>query len=86
MSGEVKIYRVEGRMRIGDAWQRFTLEYRALKPEHAIERAYAELGSRHKLKRPHIKIEKVYEIPPEEVTKPYMIKLLEYVELFRGGE
>ncbi|MCD6357631.1 MAG: 50S ribosomal protein L18a [Thermoprotei archaeon] len=78
MGREVRVYRISGMMklyRLGE-WRKFTLEIPALRPEHAVERVYSELGSRHKLKRSHIKILKVEEISEEEVTKPYVKELL----------
>ncbi len=81
MSGEVKIYRVEGLMLISHdrnpTWQVFRKEVLALKPEHALEKIYSELGSRHKLRRKHIRITSVKEIKPEEATDPYVLALLE---------
>ena len=60
----VKIYRVEGQMLIShDRFpriQKFVKDVRAVKPEDAIEIVYSELGSRHKVKRKHIKIFKVW--------------------------
>jgi large subunit ribosomal protein LX len=46
------------------------------KPEHAVEKVYAELGSRHRVKRFHIKIVSVEEVPPEEITNPLLKKLV----------
>jgi len=48
---------------------------RALKPEHAIEKVYSDLGSRHKLKRYHIRIENIEEVPLEEVEDLNIIRL-----------
>jgi len=71
---EVKIYRISGKMLISHdrlpTWQKFSIEVRALKPEEAIEKVLSELGSRHKLRRRHIRIEEVKEISLEEVTNP----------------
>ena len=71
---EVKIYRISGKMLISHdrlpTWQKFSIEVRALKPEDAIEKVLSELGSRHKLRRRHIRIEEVKEISLEEVTNP----------------
>lgn len=71
---EVKIYRVSGKMLIRHdrlpTWQKFSVEVRALKPEDAIEKVLSELGSRHKLRRRHIRIEEVREISLEEATNP----------------
>ncbi len=67
---DVKIFRVEGRFRMGDEFNKFVKEIRAVKKEHAIEKIYSELGSKHKVKRFHIIIERVKEIRPEEVKDP----------------
>ncbi|MGC8975477.1 MAG: 50S ribosomal protein L18Ae [Thermoprotei archaeon] len=73
MSSEVKTYRVNGvalfspdRVRF---WQKFSLEVRALSREEALEKVYSLMGSKHKLKRKHIKILDVVEISPEEARK-----------------
>jgi len=73
---EVKIYRVEGymRLRTGEA-RKFRIEARGLSPEHVLEKVYSELGSRHKLSRKHIKIERVREISVDEVTSDYVREL-----------
>jgi len=73
VSSEVKTYRVNGvalfspdRVRF---WQKFSLEVRALSREEALEKVYSLMGSKHKLKRKHIKILDVVEISPEEARK-----------------
>jgi len=73
---EVKVYRVRGialfspdRIRV---WQPFTIDVRAVKKEDAIEKVYSDLGSKHKLKRAHIKIIEVSEISPEESKYKYI--------------
>ncbi len=73
---EVKVYRVRGialfspdRIRV---WQPFTIDVRALRKEDAIEKVYSDLGSKHKLKRAHIKIIEVFEISPEESKYKYI--------------
>ena len=77
--GEVKVFRVEGEMLIAHdrypEWRKFTKYVRALKPEHAVERVYSELGSRHKLRRKHIRVLRVEEVPLEEVDDLYIIRL-----------
>ena len=76
---EVKVYRVRGRMLLSHdsfpEWRPFTVYVRALKPEHALEKVYSDLGSRHKLRRRHIKIEEVREVPLEEVEDLTVIRL-----------
>ncbi len=76
---EVKTYLVRGKMLLSHdrfpEWRKFEIYVRALKPEHALEKIYSELGSRHKLKRYHIKIEEVKEVPLEEVEDLHIIQL-----------
>lgn len=76
---EVKVFRVRGRMLISHdkfpEWRPFSIYVRALRPEHALEKVYSELGSRHKLKRYHIKVEGVDEVPLEEVDDLNVIRL-----------
>ncbi len=82
---DVKIYRVEGLMLISHdrfpTWQKFTKEVRALTPEQAIEYVYSVLGSNHKLRRKHIKILSVKEIPLEEV-KDRKVAMLSTIKRF----
>lgn len=76
---EVKIFRVSGRMLISHdrfpEWRKFSVYVRAVKPEHAIEKVYSDLGSRHKLKRYHIKITEVKAVSLEEVDDLNIIRL-----------
>ncbi len=72
----VKIYRVRGEMLLSHdrlpTWRKFAIEVRAVKPEHAVEKVLSELGSRHKLRRKHIRITAVEEISLEEATSRYV--------------
>ncbi|WP_245529240.1 50S ribosomal protein L18Ae [Caldisphaera lagunensis] len=81
MSNEIKVYLVKGKMMLSHdkfpIWNKFEIYVRAMKKEHAIERIYSELGSRHKLKREHIKIESIDEVPLDQVSDSYILKLLE---------
>lgn len=63
-------------MRIKNSWQKFTLELTGLKERDVIEEVYSLLGSRHKLKRSHIKIIKIEEISPEDVEDIKIRKIL----------
>jgi large subunit ribosomal protein LX len=54
----------------------FRKEVVAVKPEHAVEKVYAELGSKHRVKRVHIKIVSVEEVPPQEIENPLLKKLV----------
>lgn len=73
----MQVYRIRGWFKQGLYRQKFTRELLALSKEHALERVYSELGSRHKLKRNLIHIEEVVEIKPEEVTDPRVLAMLE---------
>ena len=78
MSG-VKVYRIKGRMLLSHdkfpEWREFTVEVRAIKESDAIEKVYSELGSRHKLKRYHVKISSVSEIPLEQAESTYVLNI-----------
>ncbi|MEZ0394274.1 MAG: 50S ribosomal protein L18Ae [Desulfurococcaceae archaeon] len=71
-----RIYRVKGVMLIGHdrnpSWQKFVKEVRALNEREALEKVYSILGSNHKVKRRHVKIESVEEITPEECTEKFV--------------
>lgn len=72
---EVKVFRVEGKINKPNWKTAFKKEIRALKPEDAVEKVYKEMGSKHRAKRFQIKISKVKEIDPEEITDPVVRKL-----------
>lgn len=71
----VRIFRVQGRMLLSHdsmpQWRKFTIDVRAVKREDALEKVYSELGSRHKLKRMHIRIERIEEVDPEKTVSKY---------------
>jgi large subunit ribosomal protein LX len=70
---ETKVFRVKG-----EIWKprffepmSFSKEIAATKKQHAIERIYAEMGSRHRAKRHQIKIFEVEEMEKDvEHPKP----------------
>jgi ribosomal protein L20A (L18A) len=66
MSG-VKIYRITGRIDKPRLFEpiRFSKEIAAAKEAHAVEKIYAEMGSRHRAKRHQIKILEVEEVEEE---------------------
>ena len=72
---EIKIFRVTGKITKPNWQTSFQKEIRALRQEEALDRVYKEIGSKHKAKRFQIKILKVEEIKPEEVTDLTMKKL-----------
>ncbi|WP_456472718.1 50S ribosomal protein L18Ae [Methanocaldococcus sp.] len=73
----VKIFRIEGKILKSKREPIFfRREYKALKPEHALEQVYSEFGGLYKVKRSRIKILKIEEISPEEVTSNLVRALL----------
>jgi large subunit ribosomal protein LX len=63
-----KIFRVTGEVNKKKFFlpMTFSQEIRAAKMEHAVERIYTEMGSRHRAKRNQITIFKVEEVQPTE--------------------
>ncbi len=76
----VKTFLIEGKMLLSHdknpRWQKFRVYRRGVKEEDVVERVLSELGSRHKLKRHHIKIEGVREVNEEEIEDIHMLQLL----------
>lgn len=72
----MKVFRVTGEIRKPNLKTQFRKEVIAVKPEHAVEKVYSELGSRHRVKRFHIKISKVEEVAPQDIEDPLIRKIL----------
>ena len=72
---QVKVFRVTGKITKPNLKTAFTKEIRAMKPEDAEEKVFMEIGSKHRVKRFHIKIQKIEEISPEEIQNPLVKKL-----------
>jgi len=64
-----KVFKISGEIKKPRMKLPFTKEVAATKTEDALEKIYAEFGSRHKAKRFQIKIVKVEEVKPESETK-----------------
>lgn len=73
---KAKIFRVTGEIKKPNLKTSFRKEVVAVKSEHAVEKVYAELGSRHRVKRFQIRIAKVEEVPPEEIENSLLKKLV----------
>jgi len=73
---EVKVFRVIGEIRKPNLETSFRKEVIAIKSEHAVEKVYAELGSKHRVKRFQIKIVRVEEVPPDEIENLLLRKLV----------
>lgn len=58
----MKRFRVKGWFKRGFEKQVFTKEFPATSKETALEKIYAEVGSKHKVKRNQVKIEEIIEL------------------------
>lgn len=72
----MKVFRVTGEISKPNLKTPFAKEVLAAKPEHAVEKVYAEIGSKHRVKRHHIKILNAQEISPEEIENPILKKIV----------
>ena len=72
----MKVFRVTGRICKPNLATPFAKEVMASKSEHAIEKIYAEIGSRHRVRRYHIKIANVEEVPSDQIQNPILKKLV----------
>jgi len=72
----LKVFRVTGEISKPNLVTSFAKEVVAAKPEHAVEKVYAEIGSKHRVKRFHIKILDVEEVSPEEIENPILKKMV----------
>ncbi len=58
----VKTFRVEGRFLCGDRMQRFAVIRRGVRERDVVEAVLSELGSRNRVKRRNIVVERVAEV------------------------
>jgi large subunit ribosomal protein LX len=72
----LKVFRVTGEIKKPNLVTPFAKEVLALKPEHAVERVYAEIGSKHRVKRYYMRITKIEEVLPEEIENPILKKIV----------
>jgi large subunit ribosomal protein LX len=72
----MKTFRVTGEIKKPRLSTPFVREMLAEKSEHAVEKVYAEIGSRHRVKRVHIKITSAKEISAEEIENPILKKIV----------
>jgi large subunit ribosomal protein LX len=70
----MKVFRVTGEINKPNLSTSFAKELLAEKSEHAIEKVYTEIGSRHRVKRCHIKIESTVEVPTDEIENEILKK------------
>jgi large subunit ribosomal protein LX len=73
---KLKVFRVTGEIKKPNLHTPFRKEVLADKPEHAVEKVYAEIGSKHRVRRYHMKILKVEEVSPEQIENPVLKKMV----------
>jgi len=66
---EVKRFRITGEIKKGISKIPFSVEFNALKKEHALQRLYAEMGSRHRARQFEIRIKDIQESKETSETK-----------------
>jgi large subunit ribosomal protein LX len=73
---KMKAYKVTGEINKPNLATAFVKEVLADKSEHAVEKVYSEIGSKHRVKRCHIKISDVREISPDQIENPILKKMI----------
>ncbi|GAB4306538.1 MAG: 50S ribosomal protein L18Ae [Methanobacteriaceae archaeon] len=67
---KTKIFRIQGKFKMGENLQPFTKELKAIKKEDIYEKIYSEFGSKHGIGRNQIKIENISEISIDQAQDP----------------
>jgi len=62
---EVKKFKITGEIRKGKTSIPFSVEYPGMKQEHALQRLYAEMGSRHRARKFEINVAKIEQAKQE---------------------
>ena len=63
---EVRMFKIAGEIKKGKTRIPFAVEVSALKQEHALQRLYADMGSRHRARKFEITINSVEQVNREE--------------------
>jgi len=72
----MKTFKVTGTINKPRLSTSFARELLAEKSEHAVEKVYAEIGSRHRVRRYHIKIISSEEISVDQIKNPILKKIV----------
>lgn len=72
----MKAFKVTGTIKKPRLSTGFARELLADKSEHAVEKVYAEIGSRHRVKRHQIKIASAEEISGDQIKNPVLKKIV----------
>ncbi len=72
----MKTFKVTGTINKPRLSTPFARELLAEKSEHAVEKVYAEIGSRHRVRRHHIKIISSEELSADQIKNPILKKIV----------
>jgi len=72
----MKTFKVTGTINKPRLSTSFVRELLAEKSEHAVEKVYAEIGSRHRVRRYHMKIISSEEISVDQIKNPILKKIV----------
>ena len=72
----MKAFKITGEISKPKLRTPFVKEVLADKSEHAVEKVYSEIGSKHRVKRCHIKISNVQEISADQIENPILKKMV----------
>jgi len=72
----MKVFKVTGEICKPNLATPFAKEVIASKSEHAVEKVYAEIGSRHRVRRHHIKILNTQEVPVNQIENEVLKKIV----------
>ena len=72
----MKVFRVTGEINKPNLVTPFSKEILAEKKEHAVEKVYTDIGSKHRVKRFQIKIEAAVEVSTEEIENIVLKKIV----------
>ena len=72
----MKVFRVTGEINKPNLATSFAKEVLADKSEHAVEKVYTEIGSRHRVKRHHIKITETVEVQADQIENVILKKIV----------
>lgn len=76
----MKAFRVSGKFRMGHHNTSFTLETIGADEKAAQDRVFATLGSRHRVNRHQVTLEKTVEIKADQISDPAVEKQLSMVK------
>ena len=72
----MKAFKVTGEISKPKLKTPFVKEVLADKSEHAVEKVYSEIGSKHRVRRCHIKITEVQEVSADQIDNPILKKMV----------